>query len=160
MRKPSVLCFYLLLLIAFTTKAQTTDHFSVCGSIHDATGSLIPGATVTLSASGSPAVVAAAQSDPDGAFVVATPAPGTYVLRVDENGFASYEAPVVVTVSRRFSVKDSRSLEFRAEAFNVLNHAQFFGAAAVEGNISSGSFGQAVSAMPPRLAQLAARFQF
>jgi hypothetical protein len=67
---------------------------------------------------------------------------------------------VVVTVSRRFSVKDSRSLEFRAEAFNVLNHAQFFGAAAVEGNISSGSFGQAVSAMPPRLAQLAARFQF
>jgi len=75
MRKPSVLCFYLLFLIAFTTKAQTTDHFSVCGSIHDATGSLIPGATVTLRNSGSAAVVAAAQSDPDGAFVVATPAP-------------------------------------------------------------------------------------
>jgi hypothetical protein len=42
----------------------------------------------------------------------------------------------------------------------VLNHAQFFGAASVEGNISSGSFGQAVNAMPPRLAQLALRYRF
>jgi hypothetical protein len=57
-------------------------------------------------------------------------------------------------------VKDNRSLEFRAEAFNLLNHAQFFGASSVEGNISSGSFGQAVNAMPPRLMQLAMRFQF
>jgi hypothetical protein len=64
------------------------------------------------------------------------------------------------TVSRSFLVKDNRALEFRAEAFNVFNHAQFFGAAAVEGNISSGSFGQAVSAMAPRLAQVAVRFQF
>jgi hypothetical protein len=48
----------------------------------------------------------------------------------------------------------------RVEAFNLFNHAQFFGAAAVDGNISSGSFGQAVSAMPPRLMQLAMRYQF
>jgi hypothetical protein len=65
-----------------------------------------------------------------------------------------------VTIARSFLVKDDRSLEFRAEAFNLFNHAQFFGAAAVEGNISSGSFGQAVSAMPPRLMQLAMRYQF
>ena len=64
------------------------------------------------------------------------------------------------TVSRSFLVKDDRSLEFRAEAFNLFNHAQFFGAAAVEGNISSGSFGQAVSAMPPRLMQVALRYRF
>ena len=64
------------------------------------------------------------------------------------------------TLSRSFLVKDGRSLEFRAEAFNLLNHAQFFGAAAVEGNISSGSFGQAVSAMPPRLMQFALRYRF
>ena len=64
------------------------------------------------------------------------------------------------TVSRSFLVKDDRSLELRAEAFNVFNHAQFFGAAAVEGNISSRSFGQTVSAMPPRLMQMAARFRF
>ena len=64
------------------------------------------------------------------------------------------------TVSRSFLVSDDRSLEFRAEAFNVFNHAQFFGASAVEGNISSGSFGQAVSAMSPRLMQLALRYRF
>jgi hypothetical protein len=46
------------------------------------------------------------------------------------------------------------------EAFNVFNHAQFFGPASVEGNISSTTFGQAVSAMPPRLAQVAMRYRF
>jgi hypothetical protein len=55
---------------------------------------------------------------------------------------------------------DGRGLEFRAEGFNVFNHAQFFGPASVEGNISSGSFGQAVSAMPSRLMQLALRYRF
>jgi len=56
--------------------------------------------------------------------------------------------------------RDSRSLEFRLEAFNLLNHGQFFGAATVEGNVSSGSFGQAVSAMPPRQMQAAVRYKF
>ncbi|WP_155987437.1 TonB-dependent receptor [Pseudacidobacterium ailaaui] len=64
------------------------------------------------------------------------------------------------TLARRFFLGDDRSLELRAEAFNVLNHAQFFGPASVEGNISSGTFGQAVSAMPPRLMQIAARIRF
>ena len=64
------------------------------------------------------------------------------------------------TLSRNFLVRDDRSLEFRAEAFNLFNHAQFFGAAAVEGNISSPSFGQAVSAMAPRLMQVALRYRF
>ena len=64
------------------------------------------------------------------------------------------------TVSRSFLVKDDRALELRAEAFNVFNHTQFFGAASVEGNISSTTFGQAVSALPPRLMQLALRCRF
>lgn len=64
------------------------------------------------------------------------------------------------TLSRDLLATESRALEFRLEAFNVFNHAQFFGSSAVEGNISSGSFGQAVSAMPPRLMQLALRYRF
>jgi hypothetical protein len=64
------------------------------------------------------------------------------------------------TISREFPLREGRSFEFRAEAFNVFNHAQFFGPATVEGNISSGTFGQAVSAMPPRLMQIAARLRF
>jgi hypothetical protein len=65
-----------------------------------------------------------------------------------------------LTLSRNFLESDNRVLEFRAEAFNAFNHAQFFGAAAVQGNISSGSFGQVVSAMPPRLMQVALRYRF
>ena len=46
------------------------------------------------------------------------------------------------------------------EAFNVFNHAQFYGSAAVTGNISSANFGQVVSATAPRLVQLVAKFTF
>jgi hypothetical protein len=52
------------------------------------------------------------------------------------------------------------SMELRAEAFNVFNHGQFFGPAAVSGNISSTNFGQIQSSSPPRLMQLAARIRF
>jgi hypothetical protein len=64
------------------------------------------------------------------------------------------------TLTREVHLRDDRMVEFRAEAFNVFNHAQFFGPAAVEGNMSSGTFGQAVSAMPPRLMQMAVRYRF
>ena len=64
------------------------------------------------------------------------------------------------TLSREVEMGEGRSLTIRAEAFNVFNHAQFFGPAAVEGNISSGTFGQAVSAMAPRLMQVAVRYKF
>ncbi|HEY2016809.1 MAG TPA: hypothetical protein VGH38_25065 [Bryobacteraceae bacterium] len=55
---------------------------------------------------------------------------------------------------------ESRSLDLRFEAFNVLNHAQFFGAASVNGNISSAGFGQVVSASAPRQIQIAAKLHF
>ncbi len=64
------------------------------------------------------------------------------------------------TVSREFHMGEGRALELRSEGFNVFNHAQFFGASSVEGNISSGTFGNAVSAMPPRLMQMAAKVRF
>jgi len=71
-------------------------------------------------------------------------------------GMENLDAALVRTIPLR----PEKTLELRAEAFNVANHAQFFGAASVEGNISSGSFGQAVSAMPPRLMQMAVRYRF
>ncbi len=55
---------------------------------------------------------------------------------------------------------ESRSLEFRLEAFNAFNHAQFFGPTSVNGNITSSTFGQVVSAQPPRLVQGALKFIF
>ena len=56
---------------------------------------------------------------------------------------------------------ESKSLQFRLEAFNVFNHAQFFGPSSVNGNINDTSgFGQVVSANSPRLVQAAIKFIF
>jgi len=55
---------------------------------------------------------------------------------------------------------ESKSLQIRIEAFNAFNHANFFGPAAVNGDISSPLFGQVVSAAPPREVQAALKFFF
>jgi len=61
---------------------------------------------------------------------------------------------------KNLRLTESKSLQFRIEAFNVFNHAQFFGPQAVDGNISSATFGQVVSAAAPRLVQAGAKFTF
>ena len=65
-----------------------------------------------------------------------------------------------MALQKEFSITERKALQFRIEAFNVFNHAQFFGAAAVNGNISSAGFGQIVNAMPPRQVQLALKLSF
>ena len=55
---------------------------------------------------------------------------------------------------------ETKALEFRLETFNTFNHAQFFGANSVDGNINDSTFGQIISAMPPRLVQVALKFSF
>ncbi|HUI64100.1 MAG TPA: carboxypeptidase regulatory-like domain-containing protein [Bacteroidota bacterium] len=59
-----------------------------------------------------------------------------------------------------FPLTEAKSLEFRAEAFNIWNHTQFFGPAAVEGNISSANFGRIVNADAAREMQAAVKFHF
>jgi hypothetical protein len=65
-----------------------------------------------------------------------------------------------VALLKNLRVTEAKSLQFRLEAFNVFNHAQFFGPQAVDGNISSATFGQVVSAMAPRLVQAGVKFAF
>ena len=57
-------------------------------------------------------------------------------------------------------ISESTSLQFRLEAFNAFNHAQFFGPNAVDGNLLSTTYGQVISAAPPRLMQVALKFSF
>ncbi len=59
-------------------------------------------------------------------------------------------------------LKDTRlterlNLQFRAEFFNVFNHAQFN---FVQGNVNAGNFGQATSVAPPRIGQLSLKLNF
>jgi hypothetical protein len=61
---------------------------------------------------------------------------------------------------KNIRLTESKSFQFRLEAFNAFNHAQFFGPQAVDGNIASATFGQVINAAPPRLVQLGAKFFF
>lgn len=67
---------------------------------------------------------------------------------------------VDMALQKEVRLRESKVLQLRLEAFNLFNHAQFYGAAAVNGNISSPNFGRIVSAAPPRLVQLAVKFLF
>jgi hypothetical protein len=61
---------------------------------------------------------------------------------------------------RNFHLTESKALQFRLETFNLFNQAQFFGPAAVNGNVSNSLFSRVVNAAPPRLMQLALKFTF
>jgi hypothetical protein len=65
-----------------------------------------------------------------------------------------------LTLQKNVRLPDSRSLEFRAEAFNAFNHTQFYGPASVDGQREDPSFGNIDNAAPPRLVQLATKFNF
>ena len=63
-------------------------------------------------------------------------------------------------LQKNVRLTEAKSLLFRMEVFNTFNHAQFFGPASVDGDISSASFGQIVNAASPRLVQVVAKFVF
>lgn len=67
---------------------------------------------------------------------------------------------VDLALLKNLRLAESKTLQFRVEGFNAFNHAQFYGPAAVNGNISSPEFGKIVSAAAPRILQLGIKFSF
>ncbi len=65
-----------------------------------------------------------------------------------------------MALAKNVTLTDSKSLLFRVEAFDVFNHTQFNGPGSVDGNIGSTTFGNAISAAPPRILQAAFKFNF
>lgn len=65
-----------------------------------------------------------------------------------------------VALLKTMSFGETRSLQFRLETFNTFNHAQFFGPASVNGEITSSEFGQVVGAAAPRLVQAGVKLTF
>jgi hypothetical protein len=63
-------------------------------------------------------------------------------------------------IGKNLAVSESKSFEIRVEAFNVFNHAQFYGPASVDGEVNDPNFGSVVSAAAPRLVQAAVKFHF
>jgi hypothetical protein len=52
---------------------------------------------------------------------------------------------------------EKANLEFRAEFFNVFNHAQFI---SPQGDVNAGNFGQVTGARAPRIGQVALKLSF
>ena len=66
-----------------------------------------------------------------------------------------------LALTKTFPLRESLSLQFRIEAFNAFNHAQFFGPNTVNANLpASSSFGMVTSADAPRLGQAALKLLF
>jgi hypothetical protein len=65
-----------------------------------------------------------------------------------------------MALAKSLPLTESTALLFRVEAFNVFNHAQFDGPSAIDGNIGSSTFGNAISAAPPRILQGAVKLSF
>jgi hypothetical protein len=65
-----------------------------------------------------------------------------------------------MALAKNFPITESKSLLFRIEAFNIFNHAQFYGPSAVDGDIGSSTFGKVISAAPSRVMQAALKFTF
>lgn len=64
---------------------------------------------------------------------------------------------VDLSLFKNFSLGESRRLQFRAECFNLLNHANL---GLPENDLESPAFGQILQAAPPRLLQLAVKLVF
>lgn len=63
-----------------------------------------------------------------------------------------------LSIQKKFSLAERKSLQFRGELFNVFNHTQFLNP---DGNFSDGSnFGRVTRARSPRQIQLALKLQF
>lgn len=62
-----------------------------------------------------------------------------------------------LSLSRSFLFKESQKIDFRAEIFNLMNHARFNNPTTT---MSSGQFGQINSAGDPRIMQFALKYTF
>jgi len=65
-----------------------------------------------------------------------------------------------LTLQKGIRLDHIRSVDIRAEAFNAFNHTQFYGPAAVDGQVEDPNYGHIGSAAAPRLIQLVAKFTF
>jgi hypothetical protein len=75
----------------------------------------------------------------------------------------SIQGPGVVdfdmALYKDFHIREWGTVEFRAEAFNIFNHTNFNGSGISTG-LGAGNFGQATTALDPRIMEFALRFQF
>ena len=101
--------FVLLLPSSVFAAAQASTSATLRGHIEDSTGGVLPGATITLTHSGTKAMQTAVTDD-RGQYLFAGLFPSTYELKVELAGFKTYERTNLV-----LSPNDTRGLDVRLE---------------------------------------------
>jgi hypothetical protein len=65
-----------------------------------------------------------------------------------------------MAIQKNWKLAESKSVQFRFEMFNALNHPDFFQPDTNLGDVSTLNFGRITSAYQARTAQVAAKFYF
>jgi hypothetical protein len=103
----ATLCTLVLMNTPALGQGSTTA--TIRGAIQDSSGGVLPGATVTVTNTGTRAVQTTV-SDDRGQYLFAALFPGTYDLRVELSGFKSYERKNIA-----LSPNDTRGLDVRLD---------------------------------------------
>jgi outer membrane receptor protein involved in Fe transport len=98
--------------------AAQTETGRITGTVADATGGMLPGATINLKSVGTGAMRTTV-TDTSGQYVFANVAPGSYELSTDLSGFRPANVKVQVTVGSAISVDLKLEIAGAAETVNV-----------------------------------------
>ena len=91
----------------------------ISGTVHDSSGAVIPGATVTVTNAGT-SVAHTVQTAADGGYVVPALPPGTYDIKVTSGNFQPYETKAEVTVGAHVVVDSQLSLQAQSTTVEVV----------------------------------------
>jgi hypothetical protein len=114
----TALIMLLLADVAVSPAAAQQTESRVNGVISDASGAVLPGVTVTVTATQTGAIRAAV-TDGDGRFVVTNLGPGAYTVKAELSGFGPAERRVVLGVGETKSVDVALSVEGVTEQVTV-----------------------------------------
>jgi len=96
-----------------------TSSVVIRGHISDPTGALIPGAKITVT-NAAGASIATATADSGGAYEIRGLQPGTYIVKADYNGFASFQSPsIILTAGQSKRVDISMAIEVEQQSVVV-----------------------------------------
>ena len=117
-----VLCCLTLLWFAIRTNAQVAGQAQIQGTITDASGALIPNATVTLS-NASTHAARTTLTDKSGVYVFPNIDIGTYDIGVSAAGFESYKQTGIV-LEIGSSIAINVAMTVGKQSFTVETHAE------------------------------------
>ena len=97
------------LLVSATAYGQSSNTATIRGTVEDSSGGVLPGATVTLTNTGTKAVQTTVSNE-RGGYTFSGVFPGSYDIKVELEGFKTYEQKAVA-----ISPQDTRGIDVRLD---------------------------------------------